>query len=566
MSANSATTPHFLDQPRAVWATAFACVVGFMSIGLVDPILTSIAAGLNASASQVSLLFTSYFFVTSVMMLLTGFVSSRLGGRKTLLLGAALIVVFAGLAGTSNSVLALVLYRGGWGLGNAFFVVTALSVIVAASRGGTASAILLYEAALGLGISAGPLVGAALGAASWRYPFFGTATLMAIGFGAIALFLPEQPKPAQKTSLSAPVQALGHPGLLTVALAAMFYNYAFFTVLAFVPFVLQMSAYAVGGIFFGWGLLVAIFSVIVAPRLQARFSAPALMAGCLVLFGVLLVAMGLMPRWAVAVGVILSGAISGICNTVFTEMALEVSNAPRPVASAGYNFLRWFAGVVAPFAAPTIAEHWGVETTFVIAALAAVAAPAVLLLRRQTLGVFGQAVGHGEAAAPTVPAAGLVVATVDGSASDAGVLARAIDKARAGAGEVLVLHVQMREVFAEDAADLEEEGRAAAILDRSLATVRSAGLAVRPLLIKESAARAAEAVLQEAERLGAAVLVVGTPHRHDLTDLVHGSFASAIERAAPSGLEVVLVAEPSDAGDPASGKSLDSSVPEGAGL
>ncbi|SCZ45263.1 MFS transporter [Afifella marina] len=90
-----------------------------MSIGLVDPILTSIAAGLNASPSQVSLLFTSYFFVTSVMMLVTGFVSSRLGGRKTLMVGALLIVAFSALAGTSGSVGELVAFRAGWGLGNA---------------------------------------------------------------------------------------------------------------------------------------------------------------------------------------------------------------------------------------------------------------------------------------------------------------------------------------------------------------------------------------------------------------------------------------------------------------
>ena len=76
MAAKTAGSSNFLRQPKAVWATAFAAVVGFMSIGLVDPILTSIAAGLNASASQVSLLFTSYFAVTSVMMLVTGFVAS----------------------------------------------------------------------------------------------------------------------------------------------------------------------------------------------------------------------------------------------------------------------------------------------------------------------------------------------------------------------------------------------------------------------------------------------------------------------------------------------------------
>jgi MFS transporter, ACDE family, multidrug resistance protein len=103
----------FFRQPKSVWATAFAAMVGFTSIGLVDPILVSIARGLDASPSQVSLLFTSYFAVTSLMMLITGYVSTRIGGRATLLVGAALIVVFAGLSGTASSVAELVAFRAG---------------------------------------------------------------------------------------------------------------------------------------------------------------------------------------------------------------------------------------------------------------------------------------------------------------------------------------------------------------------------------------------------------------------------------------------------------------------
>src|SRR5690606_3647125 len=160
---------------------------------------------------------------------------------KTLLVGLALVVVFAALSGTSGSVTELVGFRAGWGLGNALFVSTALAMIVGVAAGGSAAAILLYEAALGLGMACGPLVGAVLGDASWRFPFFGTAVLMAIGFIAIAAFLKEQPKPARKTSLLAPVKALGHGGLASAAISAFFYNYAFFTVLAFTPFVLAMS-------------------------------------------------------------------------------------------------------------------------------------------------------------------------------------------------------------------------------------------------------------------------------------------------------------------------------------
>jgi MFS family permease len=391
MTAKTAGSSNFLRQPKAVWATAFAAVVGFMSIGLVDPILTSIAAGLNASASQVSLLFTSYFAVTSVMMLVTGFVASRIGGRGTLLLGAALVAVFAGLAGTSNSVLELVLYRGGWGFGNALFVATALSVIAGAARGGSMAAILMYEAALGLGISIGPLLGAALGNLSWRYPFFGTSALMVIGFIAIALFLERQPPMKQKTALADPIKALSHGGLATTAASAFFYNYAFFTVLAFVPFVLRMSAYTIGLIFFGWGVLLAVFSVVVAPRLRLRFSSVALAGTGMVCMAAVLVAIAFGAVPVVITAVVLSGAVMGVSNTVYTEMALEVSDAPKPVASAGYNFVRWFAGVIAPYAAPEIAERFNAETSFIIAALAALIAGAILIAMRSRLGRFGGA-------------------------------------------------------------------------------------------------------------------------------------------------------------------------------
>lgn len=209
-----------LRQPMAVWATAGASVVAFMGIGLVDPILPSIAKGLHASNSQVSLLFTSYFLITAVAMLVTGFVSSRIGGRKTLLAGLALVVVFAALSGTSSSVGELVGFRAGWGLGNALFVSTSLAVIVGAAAGGSAAAILLYESALGLGMACGPLLGAVLGDMKWRYPFFGTAVLMAIGFIAITAFLKEQPRPARKTSVLDPIKALGHGGLASAAVSA----------------------------------------------------------------------------------------------------------------------------------------------------------------------------------------------------------------------------------------------------------------------------------------------------------------------------------------------------------
>ncbi|MFD6726793.1 MFS transporter, partial [Streptomyces sp. NPDC060131] len=57
-AASQAASP--FRQPKAVWAVAFACVISFMGIGLVDPILPALAESLDATPSQVSLLFSSY--------------------------------------------------------------------------------------------------------------------------------------------------------------------------------------------------------------------------------------------------------------------------------------------------------------------------------------------------------------------------------------------------------------------------------------------------------------------------------------------------------------------------
>ena len=84
-------TVSLLQQPKAVWAVAFACVIAFMGIGLVDPILPAISADLGATPAQTMLLFTSYLLVTGLAMFFTSFVSSRIGAKRTLLLGLALM-------------------------------------------------------------------------------------------------------------------------------------------------------------------------------------------------------------------------------------------------------------------------------------------------------------------------------------------------------------------------------------------------------------------------------------------------------------------------------------------
>ncbi|MBZ5737445.1 MFS transporter [Nocardioides mangrovi] len=363
----------FLKQPRAVWAVAFACVIAFMGIGLVDPILKEIAADLGATGSQVSLLFSSYMAVMGVAMLITGVVSSRIGAKRTLLSGLVVIIVFAALAGSSDSVGAVIGFRAGWGLGNALFVATALATIVQASKGSVAQAIILFEAALGLGIASGPLVGGLLGQQSWRAPFYGVSTLMAIALVATAFFLPSTPPQGRRTSLADPFRALQHPALLLLALVAIFYNIGFFTLMAAGPFALpSFGIMQIGWTFFGWGVLLAITSVVVAPWLQRRFGTLPTLTAVLSLFAVVMALMAVFAEHeaAIAVGIIVVGALLGINNTLVTEAVMDAAPVERPVASAAYSFVRFTGGAIGPYVAMKLFEHQGVHAPFWFGAIA----------------------------------------------------------------------------------------------------------------------------------------------------------------------------------------------------
>ncbi len=377
-----------LKQPRAVWAVAFACVIAFMGIGLVDPILKQIAADLGATGSQVSLLFSSYMAVMGIAMLVTGVVSSRIGAKRTLLAGLVLIIVFAALAGSSNTVGAVIGFRAGWGLGNALFVATALATIVQASKGSVAQAIILFEAALGLGIASGPLLGGLLGQHSWRAPFYGVSTLMAIALVATAFFLPTTPPQGRRTSLADPFRALRHPALLLLALVAIFYNLGFFTLMAAGPFALpSYGIMQIGWTFFGWGLLLALTSVAVAPWLQRIFGTLPTLTAVLSLFALDLALMAVFAEHepAIMAGIIVAGALLGINNTLVTEAVMGAAPVERPVASAAYSFVRFTGGAAGPYVAMKLFERQGVHAPFWFGAIAVVVGVVILVLGTPTV-------------------------------------------------------------------------------------------------------------------------------------------------------------------------------------
>jgi ACDE family multidrug resistance protein len=372
--------PSPFRQPRAVWAVAFACVISFMGIGLVDPILPSLAGQLQASRSQVELLFTSYLVVTAVAMLVTGWVSSRIGAKRTLVAGLVLIVVFSAIAGSSGSISEIVGFRAGWGLGNALFIATSLAVIVGSASGGFGGAIVLYETALGVGIACGPLLGGLLGNISWRGPFFGVSVLMLIALVATATLVSPTPLPARRSSITEPLRALRHRSLATTSGTGLLYNWGFFTILGYAPFLMDLSPLKLGGVFCAWGVLVALFAVFGAPACKRRFGTPRTLYASLAVMALVSLAIGVWPdhRWVVIGATIASGIFIGLNNTLVTTAVMSIAPVPRPVAAATYGFVRFIGGGLAPFAAGQLVEHYSAHVPFILGAITVAASALVL--------------------------------------------------------------------------------------------------------------------------------------------------------------------------------------------
>jgi MFS transporter, ACDE family, multidrug resistance protein len=564
MSGTSAGAASPFKQPKAVFAVAFACVVSFMGIGLVDPILPSISHELHASPSEVTLLFTSYLMVTAVAMLITNWVSSRIGAKKTLILGLALIVVFSAAAGASPSINAIIGFRAGWGVGNALFIATSLAVIVASASGGFAGAIVLYETALGVGIAMGPLLGGILGEISWRGPFFGVSALMAIALIATVILVEKTPKPPHKTSLSAPLRALRHRGLLTMALTALCYNWGFFTVLGYAPFPMNLSPIKLGLVFTGWGIMVALFAVFGAPMLQGRLGIARTMYLNLALFAVvvLVIAIWTLDNAVLIPAVIVSGIFIGINNTVTTQAVMTVSPVERPVASAAYSFVRFIGGGLAPYVAGRLVIAFNIHVPFYIASGAILLGIVILSTGHRLLGEAErvQAEQVGARAAPAAgpstamipvegtaplpdhrPSQGVILAAVDQSPV-AGLVTEAAARLALAEGQIVhVVHAQEGVTAGDVGIEAEELDAARDLVRAHLDRLAAHHVPAEGQVVLHAADHggAGRLIAEYATSIRATTIVLGAPTHGGLSALMDASASQELWRHARSNILII---------------------------
>jgi MFS family permease len=163
--------------------------------------------------------------------------------------------------------------------------------------------------------------------------------------------------------------ALRHRTLATTSVVGLLYNWAFFTLLGYSPFLMApISPQQLGLIFCGWGVLVAMFAIWAAPWLKARLGTGPTLYGNFVLMAADLAVIGIWPdsKPAVIVAVIVAGAFIGVNNTLVTTAVMSIAPVERPVASATYGFVRFIGGGLAPFAAGQLVEHLNAHVPFLI--------------------------------------------------------------------------------------------------------------------------------------------------------------------------------------------------------
>ncbi|HSP39650.1 MAG TPA: MFS transporter [Frankiaceae bacterium] len=165
---------------------AFAVAIGF---GIVAPVIPVFARNFGASRAAAAAVVSVFAFMRLVSALAAGRIVDRVGERRILAIGIAVVAVSSALAGLANSYHQLLVLRGIGGIGSAMFTVSAYSLLLRSApteKRGQATG--LFTGGFLVGGITGPALGGLISEISLRAPFFIYAGTLVVA-GGIGLFL-----------------------------------------------------------------------------------------------------------------------------------------------------------------------------------------------------------------------------------------------------------------------------------------------------------------------------------------------------------------------------------------
>ena len=339
--------------------TVFLNLVGF---GLIVPLLPFFAESLDASAWQVTLMFSAYSLGQFFAEPFWGRLSDRIGRKPVLVATTALNVAgYLMLAFAPNiwAAIAIRLFTG-LGAGNISTIQGYVADVTPPER--RAGRMGLIGGAFGLGFIVGPAIGGLLTRYGFEAPIFAAAAMSGLSCLGVALFLvesrarsaPGTPRPRFLAGLH---EARANPVISRVLLVTVVYMAAFSGMEA--TFGLWAQArhgwgpQEVGLAFMIVGVVSAIAQAGVTGRLARRFGEARVLTFGMLLFGSSLFVQTLLPSGALVPVVMAFGAF-GMALAMPNISALISRSAPpdRQGALLGLNMA---AGSLARMAGPIVA-------------------------------------------------------------------------------------------------------------------------------------------------------------------------------------------------------------------
>ncbi len=187
----------FRALPREVAILSSVSFTVALGYGIVAPGIPAFARQFGVSTAAAASVISAFALMRIIGALPSGRLVDRLGERKMIAVGIAIVAASSALAGFSDSFAQLIVLRGVGGLGSAMFSVGAQTLLlrcVPSEQRGRASG--LYTGGFLLGGISGPAIGGLVAAWSLRAPFFIYGGMLLIPAAIAVIVLHDSPRVA----------------------------------------------------------------------------------------------------------------------------------------------------------------------------------------------------------------------------------------------------------------------------------------------------------------------------------------------------------------------------------
>jgi DHA2 family multidrug resistance protein len=195
------TSEHsYIVDPFERWmitiSVMLVAVVEVIDMTIVNVALPNMMGGLGANADQITWVLTSYIVSSAICMPLTGFLVTRLGRRRLLIINIVGFLISSMLCGMAVNIEQMVFFRTLQGIFGATLVPMSQYILrdsFPREEQGKAMAI------WGIGIMAGPVLGPTIGgyitySMDWRWIFYVNIPVCALAFFMTLKFISETPR------------------------------------------------------------------------------------------------------------------------------------------------------------------------------------------------------------------------------------------------------------------------------------------------------------------------------------------------------------------------------------